>query len=97
VIDLNVGIAVATTVGTLAATIFYSGRQIGRIEAAVARLTKLEDALKDVPLIKTDVEILKNMYERIRSDFRGLQNRFEKSEEEQVEIRVKLASQHDGQ
>jgi molecular chaperone GrpE (heat shock protein) len=95
-LDFNVGLALLTAIGTAAATIFYSGRQIGRIEAAVARLTKLEEALKDVPLLRTDVEILKNLYERAHSDFRNLQNRFENSEKEQVEIRVKLASQHDG-
>ena len=95
-LDLNVGLALATAIGTAVATIFFSGRQVGKVEAAVARLTKLEEALKDVPLLRTDVEILKNMYESARSDFKALRNRFEASEKEQVEIRVKLASQHDG-
>jgi hypothetical protein len=93
-LDPNVLIALLTAVGTAVATIFYGGRQIGRIETAVGRLSKLEEALKDVPLLRTDVEILKNLYERQHSDFRSLQNRFDKSQEEQVSIRVKLASQH---
>ena len=95
-LDLNVGLALITAVGTAVATIFYSGRQVGKVEAAVSRLSKLEEALKDVPLLKTDVELLKNMFQHAHSDFRNLRARFEASEKEQVEIRVKLASSHDG-
>jgi hypothetical protein len=94
-LDLNVGLALLTAIGTAVATVFYSGRQIGRIESAVGRLTKLEDALKDVPILRTEVEMLKNMYESARSDFKNLRNRFETSEKEQVEMRVKLASHHE--
>lgn len=95
-LDFNVGLALLTAAGSVVVVLWQGGRQVGKIEAAVGRLSKLEEALHEVPLLRTDVEILKNLYERQHSDFRNLQNRFEKTQEEQIEIRVRLASQHDG-
>jgi hypothetical protein len=95
-LDINVGVALLTAAGSVAVVLWQGGRQVGKIETAVSRLSKLEEALKDVPLLRTDIEILKNLYERQHSDFRNLQNRFDKSQEDQIEIRVKMASQHDG-
>ena len=71
-IDPNVALALLGCLGSTSAMLFYSGRQVGKVEAAVGRLSIIESALKDIPVLKTDVEILKSMYAQTRSDFKAL-------------------------
>jgi hypothetical protein len=94
-IDINVGLALLTTVASAGAMIFYGGRQVGRVETAIVRLANLEIQLTKIPKIETDIAILQEIYEKNHSDFRQLQNKVERISEGM--IRGKLASQHENE
>ena len=93
-IDVNVAIASLTTVGSAVMIIFYGGRQVGKVEAAVARLGGIEAKVEKIPLLSTKIEILENMYTNTHSDIRSLKTKVEILSEKSAEMRGKLASQH---
>lgn len=98
-IDPNVGLALLTAIGTVVASVFYGGRQVGKIEAAVSRIAQLEVSLKEsiqeIPKLRIDLGVLQDLYPRMRSDYKNLRNEITEIRKELTEARVKLASQHD--
>jgi hypothetical protein len=99
-VELIVGIVgtavgAVTACGTAAMVLFHGGRQVGRVEAAISRLTGIEEKLKKVIDHDVDIGILKDSYERMRSDHKRLAAKVEGTAEETAEMRGRFESVHE--
>ena len=81
--------------GSVLLVLFNGGRQVGRVEAAISRLTGIEESLKRVADHEVKLGILQETVNRTRSDFKDLRNRLLENIEEGAEMRGKLESRHD--
>ena len=79
--DPNVVLAVSasltSTVASALLVVFYGGRQVGRIEAAVSRLLKIEARLGKVDEIETKIGTVEAFYRRLHSDHQDLKRRID--------------------
>lgn len=89
------GIAVLTAIGSTALVLFHGGRQVGRVEAAIGRLTGIEEKLRKVVDHEIKIEVIEKLYERMRSDFKDLKRRVEGTADETAEMRGQFKSHHE--
>jgi hypothetical protein len=88
------GVAVVTAIASTALVLFHGGRQVGRVESAISRLTNIEEKLNKVIDHDIKISVLTEAYDRMRSDFKDLKRRVEGTAEETAEMRGKYGSQH---
>jgi len=98
-IDPNVIVAILTSLGAGALSVglvlFHGGRQAGKVEAAVNRLTGIETKLGKVDELAVSVGTLQNAFTSLRSDHKELKVKIDRVIEGTAEIRGKLASTHE--
>lgn len=88
------GVAVLTAIGSTSLVLFHGGRQVGRVQGAIERLTGIEDKLKKIIDHEIKIEVLTDAYDRMRSDFKELRRKVEGTSENTAEMRGKYESKH---
>jgi hypothetical protein len=93
--ELNVVIALLTCFGTGCMVLFHGGRQVGRVEAAVSRLSGIEKSLEKIGELVTRVGVLEGAYERLRSDHKDLRHKVDDTTKDTATMRGRYESHHD--
>lgn len=88
-------IALGTSVCSVALVLFAGGRQVGRVEAAITRLSGIEAKLEKVPIIEAKLGTLEDTYRLLRSDHKELRRQVFGEAVETAEMRGRLESKHD--
>ena len=101
--DMNVlvgTIAAGTaTLGSIVSAllvIFHGGRQVGKVEAVIDRLSSIEEKVKLIPELEVRLGQQEQLAMRLRSDHKELARKVDKALETNAELRGRLSSQHDG-
>lgn len=94
---LAAGTATVASVVSAFLVIFHGGRQVGKVEAAISRLTSIEDKVKVIPELEVRLGQQEQIALRLRSDHRELANKVDRVLEGNAELRGRLQSQHDGE
>lgn len=80
---------------SLALLLINGGRQVGRIETVVNRLTGIETKLEKVIDHEVQIGILTQVVERLRSDHKSLAAKVDSVSLRAAEVRGRLESTHD--
>lgn len=83
-------VAAIGSVLSAVAVIFHGGRQIGRVEAAIAHLTSLEKKIEGIPALETRVQQNSEFLRTISSEHRELRHRVDRVENDGATMRGRL-------
>lgn len=93
--SVEVVAALGASVLSVVLVIWQGGRQVGKVESAIGRLSKLEGALEAVPALVVKVDTLTEFTTRLSSDHRALRDTTTETSMAVAEIRGRLQSVHD--
>jgi len=79
--------AILTCLGATVLVIWHGGRQVGRVEAAIARLVGIEAKVETIPELAVKVDLVQEIASRMRSDHNELAQQV-------AHMRGRLDSQH---
>jgi hypothetical protein len=66
------------TIACTSLFMFYAGKQVGRIEAVGNKLAIYEARISEIPLMRNDIDQLKNMYNTTRTELTSIRETLDK-------------------